>query len=91
MVKDRSWLFSLSYDSHNLPKRRGYASSCVAALSQLLPDAGWKFCCPFTDLSNPKSNHIYQQIGYTPAGDYNEYVFDGSILRTQSGYDQAQC
>ncbi len=57
-------------------RRRGYASACVAALSQVLLDAGWKFCCPYTDLSNPTSNHIYQQIGYTPVGDFNEYVFD---------------
>lgn len=59
-------------------RRRGYASSCVAALSQLLLDAGWKFCWLFTDLSNPTSNHIYQQIGYTPDCDFNEYVFDVS-------------
>ncbi|MGH7599335.1 MAG: GNAT family N-acetyltransferase [bacterium] len=59
-------------------RRRGYASACVAALSQLLLDAGWKFCCLFTDLSNPTSNHIYQQIGYTPVGDFNEYIFDGT-------------
>ncbi|MGH7450871.1 MAG: GNAT family N-acetyltransferase [bacterium] len=57
-------------------RRRGYASACVAALSQLLLDAGWKFCCLFTDLSNPTSNHIYQQIGYTPVCDFNEYIFE---------------
>lgn len=59
-------------------RRRGYASACVAALSQLLLDAGWKFCCLFTDLSNPTSNHIYQQIGYTPVGDFNEYIFEAT-------------
>lgn len=57
-------------------RRRGYASACVAALSQLLLDAGWKFCCLFTDMSNPTSNHIYQQIGYTPVCDFNEYIFE---------------
>ncbi len=57
-------------------RRRGYASACVAALSQLLLDTGWKFCCLFTDLSNPTSNHIYQQIGYAPVGDFNEYIFE---------------
>ena len=68
---------SLVYTPSEL-RRRGYASACVAALSQLLLDAGWKFCCLFTDLSNPTSNHIYQQIGYTPVGDFNEYVFDAN-------------
>jgi predicted GNAT family acetyltransferase len=65
---------SLVYTPPEL-RRRGYASACVAALSQLLLDSGRKFCCLFTDLSNPTSNHIYQQIGYTPVVDFNEYVF----------------
>ncbi len=59
------------------PERRGrgYASACVAALSQRLLDSGYKFCCLFTDLSNPTSNHIYQTIGYKPVADFNEFVF----------------
>jgi predicted GNAT family acetyltransferase len=56
-------------------RRRGYASACVAALSQLLLDSGRKFCFLFTDLSNPSSNHIYQVIGYTPVCDVDEYKF----------------
>ncbi len=40
---------------------RGYASACVAALSQQLLDEGRTFCFLFTDLANPTSNHIYQQ------------------------------
>jgi len=56
-------------------RRRGYATSCVANLSQLLLDSGRKFCALFTDLSNPTSNHIYQKIGYTPVCDFNEYIF----------------
>jgi len=55
---------------------RGYASACVAALSQRLLDSGYRFCCLFTDLSNPASNHIYRSIGYTPVADFNEFVFD---------------
>lgn len=54
---------------------RGYATSCVAALSQRLLDEGWQYCCLFTDLSNPTSNDIYQQIGYRPLCDYEEYLF----------------
>lgn len=53
----------------------GYASNCVAALSQLLLDGGWKYCSLFTDLSNPTANSIYQKIGYRPVCDFNEYVF----------------
>lgn len=55
---------------------RGYASACVAALSQHLLDEGWQFCCLFTDLANPTSNSIYQRIGYRPICDFNEYNFE---------------
>jgi predicted GNAT family acetyltransferase len=54
---------------------KGYASRCVAALSQLLLDSGWERCCLFTDLANPTSNSIDQQIGYRPVCDFNEYLF----------------
>lgn len=54
-------------------RRRGYASACVAALSQLILDEGKQFCTLFTDLANPTSNHIYQQIGYRPVCDFAEY------------------
>ena len=54
---------------------RGYASACTAALSQHLLDQGREFCFLFTDLSNPTSNHIYQEIGYRPVGDVDEYAF----------------
>jgi predicted GNAT family acetyltransferase len=55
---------------------RGYASSCVAALSQHLLDAGKQFCNLFTDLANPTSNSIYQKIGYEPVCDFTVYRFD---------------
>ncbi|MEO8608653.1 MAG: GNAT family N-acetyltransferase [Chloroflexota bacterium] len=54
----------------------GYASACVAALSQELLDAGRKFVSLFTDLSNPTSNHIYQTIGYEPVCYVDEYRFE---------------
>ncbi|HAA26485.1 MAG TPA: GNAT family N-acetyltransferase [Cyanobacteria bacterium UBA8553] len=57
-------------------RRNGYASSCVAALSQTLIDRGHKYCFLFTDLANPTSNHIYQAIGYQPVADINDYVFE---------------
>lgn len=52
-------------DAH---KRKGYATSAVAALSQELLGEGYQFCCLYTDLSNPTSNGIYQKIGYKPVG-----------------------
>ena len=57
-------------------RSKGYASSCVAALSQSLLDQGRKYCFLFTDLANPTSNHIYQAIGYQAVGDMHEYRFE---------------
>ncbi|MBD2450472.1 GNAT family N-acetyltransferase [Nostoc sp. FACHB-152] len=56
-------------------RRRGYASACIAALSQTLLNQGNQFCFLFTDLANPTSNHIYQEIGYQPVGDWQQYSF----------------
>ena len=56
-------------------RRRGYASALVAALSQEQLDSGKKFCFLYTDLANPTSNKIYQDIGYEPVGDVDEYHF----------------
>ena len=57
-------------------RRRGYASTLVAALSQQLLDEGRKFCFLYTDLANPTSNHVYMNIGYQPVCDVNLYHFD---------------
>lgn len=54
---------------------RGYASACVAQVSQRMLDSGYRFCTLYTDLANPTSNHIYQAIGYRPVCDINEYLF----------------
>jgi len=56
-------------------RRRGYASACVGALSRHLLDRGLEFCFLFTDLSNPTSNHIYQEIGYRAVSDVDSYSF----------------
>jgi uncharacterized protein len=56
-------------------RRQGYASACVAALSQLLLDEGYRYCYLFTDLANPTSNRIYEAIGYEPICDLDEYEF----------------
>ena len=51
----------------------GYASACVAALSQKLLDLGYDYCTLYTDLSNPISNSIYQKIGYQAIADSVAY------------------
>ncbi len=56
-------------------RRRGYASACVAELSQRILDDGKLFCTLFTDLANPTSNHIYQEIGYRPRGEFVQFDF----------------
>jgi len=56
-------------------RRRGYATSCVATLSQLLLDEGYAYCTLYTDLANPTSNHIYQEIGYYPIQASIDYTF----------------
>ncbi len=56
-------------------RRHGYASAATAAVSQFLLDEGRQFCLLFTDLDNPTSNRIYQQIGYKPVADITEYRF----------------
>jgi uncharacterized protein len=53
----------------------GYASACVAALSQRILDSGKMFCSLFTDLDFPTSNSIYQKIGYQPVCDFLSYAF----------------
>jgi uncharacterized protein len=54
-------------------RRKGYATACVAALSQKLLDEGCERCFLLTDLANPTSNHIYREIGYVPVCDWHEY------------------
>jgi uncharacterized protein len=55
---------------------RGYASACVASLTQRLLDEGLASCCLYTDLANPTSNKIYQALGYRPVSDVTEYHFE---------------
>src|SRR5262249_59603573 len=60
------------------PEHRGhgYASACLAMLSQHLLESGRRFCFLFTDLANATSNHIYQAVGYNPVDDVDVYTFD---------------
>ncbi len=56
-------------------RRCGYASICVAELSQLLLNQGLSFCCLFADLANPTSNSIYERLGYEPVCDVAYFLF----------------
>jgi predicted GNAT family acetyltransferase len=56
-------------------RRRGYASALTAELTQMILDRGRRFCFLFTDLANPTSNSIYQQIGYRPVADADQWKF----------------
>jgi GNAT superfamily N-acetyltransferase len=54
---------------------RGYGSAVTAATSRMARDAGARHVLLFTDLANPTSNSIYQQIGYRPVHDTCELEF----------------
>lgn len=56
-------------------RRRGYATSGVAVVSQQALDAGATACMLFTDQANPTSNAIYQRIGYRLVATAAEYRF----------------
>lgn len=47
-------------------RKKGYASNCVSALTELLLKSGYKTTSLFTDMDNPTSNKIYMEIGYKP-------------------------
>ncbi|MEK2495477.1 GNAT family N-acetyltransferase [Kitasatospora purpeofusca] len=56
---------------------RGYASGVTAAASVAALDLGAGEVLLYTDLANPTSNSIYQQIGYRPVEDCVELAFGG--------------
>lgn len=55
---------------------RGYASALTAELTASLLAGGRRFCFLFTNLANPTSNSIYQQVGYRPVTDVDQWLFD---------------
>jgi hypothetical protein len=57
---------------------RGYASALVAELTRRLLEGGRDYCFLYTDLANPTSNRIYQQVGYERVCDSAEYAFKGA-------------
>jgi predicted GNAT family acetyltransferase len=56
-------------------RKKGYASAVVAHLSQKMLDSGKKFCVLYTDLSNPTSNKIYQNVGYREVCESKHFNF----------------
>ncbi|MDR3121910.1 MAG: GNAT family N-acetyltransferase [Clostridiales bacterium] len=55
---------------------KGYATSCVAAVSRIILERGFSKCVLYTDLANSTSNSIYQKIGYKPICDSLEIKFN---------------
>lgn len=58
-------------------RKNGYASAVVAHVSQKMLDSGKKFCVLYTDLSNPTSNKIYQNVGYREVSNSKHFLFGG--------------
>ena len=57
-------------------RRRGYATACVARVTEQQLEEGRAFCCLYADLSNPTANSIYQRIGYRPICSVTSYVLN---------------
>ncbi len=57
-------------------RRRGYATSLVAAVSSWLLGHGRTRCYLYTDLANPTSNSIYRHIGYRQVAEAAEYGYE---------------
>jgi RimJ/RimL family protein N-acetyltransferase len=68
-------LGSLNHLIKSEHRGKGYATSSVAALSQILLNQGRKYCFLFADLDNPIPNRIYQNIGYQSVCSMQEYSF----------------
>ncbi|MFD0770284.1 GNAT family N-acetyltransferase [Bacillus sp. CGMCC 1.60114] len=58
-------------------RKKGYALNCVSALSQYMLDNGYLTTSLYTDLANPTSNKIYQEIGY-------ELIMESVLLYLES-------
>ena len=56
-------------------RNKGYATSCVFALTEELISDRYSFCNLYTDSSNRTSNSIYRRIGYVPLEDALEIDF----------------
>lgn len=89
ILKDNNTLLSMAQKAGHTPngqtinavytppkeRRKGYGTEVVAKLSQKILNEGKRYCFLFTDLANPTSNKIYQNIGYQPIIDIDVYLF----------------
>ena len=62
------------YTPPNL-RKKGYASGVTGYASQEMLNSGKKFCVLYTDLANPTSNKIYQNIGYAEVARSKHFLF----------------
>jgi GNAT superfamily N-acetyltransferase len=56
-------------------RKHGYGSAVTAAAAQWAIDRGADHVVLFTDLANPTSNSIYQQVGFVPVADAVDVTF----------------
>lgn len=56
-------------------RKRGFASAVVAHTSKRMLASGKKFCVLYTDMANPTSNKIYQQVGYREIAISKHFIF----------------
>lgn len=64
-------------------RRRGFGAAVTAAATAAALEAGADHVVLYTDLSNPTSNAIYQDIGYRPDHDGEERVFVPADVTTR--------
>lgn len=66
---------------------RGFARALTAAASRDQLDRGRRFCFLLTDLANPVSNRLYQQLGYQAVSDVDVWAF-GPAREDQATLDR---
>ena len=64
-------------------RNNGYATALTAAITQKILDSGKKYAVLYTNLDNPTSNSIYQQIGYKPISDSTVWLFSPTLEPTK--------
>jgi len=76
---DRGVTVSFVYTPHE-ERKKGYARTMVAAGSEELLKT-YDFCVLYTDMMNPTSNKIYQEIGYQKIADsiHLEFVSEDGL------------
>jgi predicted GNAT family acetyltransferase len=64
-------------------RNNGYATALTASVTQKILDSGKKHAVLYTNLDNPTSNSIYQQIGYKPVSDSTGWQFSPALEPTR--------